>query len=532
MPDQVKVLNPNGINKDLRPYELSDDKWSDGNNIQFKDSKTKKVKGHKEVFGTPTVAPHWLLPFTTPTTNFWIYAGLSGIHKVTGTTHTNITRQTDDVDVPYTATTGSWNGGVLGGVAILNNGSDAPQQFGSASSKCEALDNWGGYNSAGASGNTDIVWKTSVMRPFKQFLVALNITEGSNKYPYRVRWSHPAEGGTVPASWQVSGTSDAGYVDLSQTNGWVVDCLPLKDINVVYKEDSVWGMSYEGGQSVFRFFEMFSDAGILSSRCVKGFGDKHFVVTNGDVYIHNSQTKESIIDSQMKESLFDSINPDFFTQTFVAPNYSANEMWVCFVSNENSDTTPYADKAYVWNWVDNSWSVRDIPNTAHIGWGIIDTTTESGQWDDDDYSWSSDGESWDNRGYNPSKTSMLFLGTKDTKFYEGNTTSTANGSNIAFSVEKTGMLLDYPGVKSVKKIVPRLTSTQDVDFYVGTEMITNSGVVWKGPYTFTPGTHSEIPVRASGTYISVKAETNNDTGVELDNLEIHWSPAGVRTNGV
>ena len=57
MPAQVTVLNPKGINRDISSYESAQDKWSDGNNIQFDNDKTAKVKGHLQVFGTPTAAP-------------------------------------------------------------------------------------------------------------------------------------------------------------------------------------------------------------------------------------------------------------------------------------------------------------------------------------------------------------------------------------------------------------------------------------------------------------------------------------------
>ena len=96
MPVQIKVLNPTGINKDISSYELPEDKWSDGNNIQFDNDKTAKVKGHLQVFGTPTVAPYWLMQFDTISTNSWIYPGLTKIYRVhtsgPTTTHTDITR--------------------------------------------------------------------------------------------------------------------------------------------------------------------------------------------------------------------------------------------------------------------------------------------------------------------------------------------------------------------------------------------------------------------------------------------------------
>ena len=96
MPAKITQLNPTGINKNISSYELPENKWSDGNNIQFDNDKTSKVKGHLQVFGTPTAAPYWLLPFDTATTNSWIYPGLTKIYRVhtsgASTTHTDLTR--------------------------------------------------------------------------------------------------------------------------------------------------------------------------------------------------------------------------------------------------------------------------------------------------------------------------------------------------------------------------------------------------------------------------------------------------------
>jgi len=228
MPAQITVLNPTGINRDIDSYELPETQWSDGNNIQFDNDKTAKVLGQQQVFGTPTVAPYWLLPFNTTTTDYWLYPSLTKIYRVSTsgitTTHSDITR-TSGGDYSATAAKG-WNGGVLGGVAILNNGVDDPQMLGSASSACADLTNWPASTSC------------QVIRPFKRFLVALDTTESGTRYPFRVKWSHPAEGGTVPTTWDpADATKDAGYVDLSQSNGYVIDCLPLGDVNIIYKED-------------------------------------------------------------------------------------------------------------------------------------------------------------------------------------------------------------------------------------------------------------------------------------------------------
>lgn len=514
---QVTLLNPNGINKDISPYELTNEQWSDGNNIQFDNDKTKKVLGHSQVFGSLSGAPYWLLHFSTPSVNYWFYPSLTKIYRTDGSTHTDVSRTSGG---NYAATAGhGWNGGVLGGVAILNNGVDVPQMIGSTASNFSALSNW--------LSNTTC----NVIRPFKQFLVALDTTESSTRYPFRVRWSHPAEGGTVPVTWSDSdATKDAGYVDLSQTNGFVVDCLPLKDTNIIYKEDSVWGMSFEGGQSIFRFYEIFNDAGILSRRCVKAFDDFHFVVSNNDVFIHNGQTKQSVIDSKMRDELFDSIHASYYDRTFVAPNYESNEMWICFVSGAN-DTDAFADKAFVYNWRNQTWSKRDLPHVSHIGWGILDSASGTTDWSETG-TWNADTGSWDYRGYNPSQTSLLMADATNSKLFEAGKTNQFNAVNYLSYIEKTSMSLGYSGTKSVNKIVPRIQGTGNVDCYVGQEMLPNQGITWKGPYSFTAGTHSEIPVRVTGNYIGVKIESTNNNTWSLDDMEIHWSPDGNRGNGV
>ena len=513
---QITVLNPTGINRDIDSYELPDTEWSDGNNIQFDNDKTAKVLGNQQVFGTPTQAPYWLMSFDTISTNSWIYPSLTKIFRVhtsgSTTTHTDVTRASGG-DYSAAANTG-WNGGVLGGIAIINNGVDNPQFMGTANNaKFADLTNW--------PSNTTC----QVIKPFKRFLVSLDITESGTRFPFRVKWSHPAEGGTLPSTWNpADATKDAGFVDLSQSKGFVIDCLPLGDTNVIYKEDSIWGMTFEGGQSIFGFRQLFSDVGILGRHCAQSFDNKHFVVSEDDVYIHDGQTKQSIVDSKIRDELFGSMHPDHKTRTFVAADREKNEMWINFVSNSN-DINAFADTAFVYNFRNNSWSKRDLPYASYIGWGVVEFDSTS-DWADSG-TWDTDSESWNE----PLKPTLLIASASATKLYILGSNQNA-GVNFRAYVEKDNMQLGYPGTKSIQKIVPRISGTGSVDFYVGSEMNPHQGTTWKGPYTFTSGVHSEIPVRATGNYVGVRIESTDENTWALANLEIHWSPSGNRGNGV
>jgi len=515
MPDQVTRLNFNGINKDISSYEVDPNKWTDGNNIEFDNDKTKKILGHKQVFGTLSGTPYFLLYHRDFNDDYWIYADLDKIYtanQVSGsTTHTDVTR-TSGGDYSASAAT-RWGGGVLGGVVILNNGVDVPQMKGTSASNFSDLSNWDSNHTC------------KVIKPFKRHLVALDMTESSTRYPFRVRWSHPAEGGTVPITWdETDATKDAGYVDLSQTSGIIKDCVPLRDSNIIYKEDSVWSMNYVGGTAIFSFTQIFPDAGILSKDCAKAFEGGHFVVGEDDVYIHNGQTRQSVVDTQIRDELFGLFEPDYKDRTFVVPDYEKNEMHICFVSVDNT-TDAFADKAFTYNWRNQSWSIRDLPHITYAAWGIVDET-DAIQWDTSDY-WNSTTESWNV----PLKSSIALADANNDKIYVQGSTNQFNGTNFRAFAERTNLDLGYQGTKAVKKIVPVLGGTGSVDFYVGYKYISNEATTWKGPYTFTPGTHSHIPVRATGNYVGVRLESTSNNTWALDNLEIHWSPQGSRARG-
>ena len=97
-------------------------------------------------------------------------------------------------------------------------------------------------------------WKVVSVRPFKNFLIALGITKGASVYPHMVKWSHTAVAGTIPASWDEADPAlDAGEQDIAETPDLLVDCLQLGDVNIVYKERSMYSMSHVGAPYIFRF---------------------------------------------------------------------------------------------------------------------------------------------------------------------------------------------------------------------------------------------------------------------------------------
>lgn len=311
-----------GIIKDMPPHELPPGAWSDGSNVIFTDGYAEKARGYAAVFGSSPVPFYYLLAVPQAVSYIWLEAGLQKVYAWNGATHTNITRQTLGVDVNYTgAATDLWSGCVLGGIPVLSNGVDTPQMWlpATTSTKLEALSNW--------PANTTC----KVIRNYKQFLVALNVTKPGGSFPSMVKWSHPADPGTVPVTWdETDPTRDAGEFTLSETGDSVVECAVMRDTNILYKEGSVWGMQFIGGNDIFRFQKLFGQFGAIGKNCVIEFlTGKHLVLTYGDVVVHDSQSVDSILTKRMRKWLVANLNPEAANQNFVTSYKSLEEVWIC-----------------------------------------------------------------------------------------------------------------------------------------------------------------------------------------------------------
>ena len=72
-------------------------------------------------------------------------------------------------------------------------------------------------------------------------------------------------------------------------------------------------MRYVGGNTVFTIDRLFSEHGILAPRCFAEFGDgMHFVVTHGDVIVHDGNTARSIANDIVRNHIFDEIDSVYY----------------------------------------------------------------------------------------------------------------------------------------------------------------------------------------------------------------------------
>ena len=596
-----------GIVQDIQPWQLPINAWSDGNNVRMEHGSVFKCKGYSSVMETCPVAPYHIVYIKISGNKYWVACGLTAIHvfdstekttsldggisaaatgitvdDTTGfetagtitigsediaytgistntftgcvrgggaTTHLDgalVTRTKKWYDITsgpgaggaYAATkTETWTSTVIGGVLVLTNGIDEPQFWElidgvpATIQKLQNLTNW------------PATTECKSMRSFRSFLISLNITSSTVNFPRVVKWSTEAAIQNVPSSWnEADATVDAGEYELADTKGAILDGLPLRDSFMIYKEDAVYSMTYVGTPFIFSFRQLSPSVGILSKNCVAEFDGGHFLFGNGDLYLNDGQRITSLLPHKMRDHVFALVDGDYIEKSFVVADYGRTEMLACFVST-SSGSDNQCDKALIWNRVNNTFSIRDIPNLSHIGYGSVKNELSYTTWtaaaalppSPAGPSWSSAIGAWA-VSWEDVENVLLFADPVATKLYRDGSGNKEDTTDMTAYVERTGLTFtaqnnpDQSTVKRIKAIWPKMTiaSSDTVNFYIGTQMSTEEAITWSSPMTFNPDSQSKVSCRASGKLYGIKIESTGDTSWRLDGLEFELDDAGRR----
>lgn len=523
-----------GIWADTSPRKLPDGAWSDGTNVRFDGYVARKVQGSRVVQGSLSASPYSIFAHTTfDGAQFFAYPGLTQVFTVNSNVHYDITRTlASGTAVLYnTDATLLWTGGVLGGLLFLNNGIDVPQIQLTPTASCRLSDL--------PSWPSTITTRCACMRAYRNYLVALDITKGGQRYRQMVKWSASADPLTAPSTWDESDTTaDAGELSLSETNGTVIDCLPMRDINIIYKDDSIHGMQFTGGQFIFRFYQIFNGIGLLAKRCVAAFEQYHCLVGNDlDIYVHDGNSIRSIAQDKGREWLRQNIDGTNYERTFVVANPVASEIWICVPVG----TDEYTSKVLMWNWRKDTWGVRQLNNVSAGAVGGIESSDYVTPWSALTDTWASWGVTWSELdSLPPDRKLVLVSPTRTTGLIETEYGSSEFGSALPFSLERQGQwalaskikdgqrVVDLQSVKFIRRVRFRTeeqSSSDGVIYSVAVQSDISSPLVWQSTSKMT-GTTAEVTVFKRGRFLNVRIESVEDTLFSLLEYEVDFEPAG------
>jgi hypothetical protein len=510
----VKNVGQFGMNKDLSQHELPINAWTDCENVRFLDGYANQFLGYGEVYQSPPAIPQYLLPCNVAGSRYWVYATAANQYAVTITggvaTHTDITHLTS-----RTGVANLWTGSLLSGVPILNAGDGATPPMAwdlNLTHKFVDLTAWPASTYCKS------------IRAYKNFLIALNITKGSSNYPYMVKWSHPADPGSLPASWdQTDPTKQAGEADIADGYDKIIDGMQLRDFFMIYKENSIYRMDFVGGNYVFKFTKVLGTSGALNCNCIADIDGQHVALTSNDIIIHDGNQATSILDKMTRRWLFQNMDATNYTMAFVFANPFFNEVNICYPSVGSS----YCDKAIVYNYKDNTISQRDMPNALCGAYGPVNNGL-TGAWNADSAPWPTDLTLWDGPDFVPSSARCL-IGSNNQKLYLLDSSSAYDGLIPNAKLERVGLSFDVPeSIKLIRGIRPRITgNTGDtVIISVGTQPDPWSTPVYTD-MTHTIGSTIANDCLVSGRYIAIKFSTGTAYQWRLDSFDIDVQTGGL-----
>jgi len=533
----VRNLGAVGLVTDVDAFNLPINGFTKANNIRFDEGKVKRSAIFRTVKDSLGFNPRGAFG-VVPSSGFDTVLMVSDSWNIKEYANNSISDRSGSITGssdprPYTFTS-------LADVVYINRKDRVPVFRLPSGTNFADLTNW------------DSTWKCSSLRKYKDQLIALNLTEGSTAYPNRVRYSDIVSANSIPTTWSATDTSaSSGFVDLVQMETEIIDGLELNQNFIIYSSSEVISMEFVGGTFLFNFRKLFSEDGVINQNCIVEAEGKHFVFGNSDLYVHDGNTKQSIADERIRSFVFKSLNVKNSDRCFVQHNKVLSEIYFCYQSGDdqaNFTNTARCNRAAVYNYKSNCWSMMDLPNVSAGTTANIDTVTT---YQDVTETYDEIGGSFFEQEDSFNRHTIMVgqddsdNGLSSDKIYALDLAD--SGSSLALAVdteatkppliERVGLDLDetrssLDGYKVVTRLLPQMstenTDNTSVTFQFGASDIPSASPNYGSTTTFDIATDYKVDSRAAGRYLSYKLTLADDDykDISFSSMDIDITSTG------
>lgn len=545
---RIRALGEIGIIKDVPPYDLPPNGFSDGLNVRFRKQHMEKMGGVIPVLtnGKPTGIPY--LTFERPNSQKKVYATGTHVYHIEGVdyhdiTPTGVTFKADDTH-PWTYTT-------LSNTFVINNPHDNPYGMQPEDDKLVPLPGWGKPSVVAGSPVHD--WKAGVIRKYKNYLIALAMSENGEELQQRVRWSDAAKINKFPTNWhEDDDTTDGGFNDLSDCEGRIIDGRPLRDSFIIYTNKDTYLMDYTGGVNVFNFSKLYSDSGVLTTNCVAEFEGKHFVVSQNDIFVHNGSDRQSVASNRVKNFLIEEISRIAPASTKVISVPTLKEIWIMYVGNggntdQGLDKEGACNKAAIWNWEFDTWTFYELPDLFDISTmtapeiGTVEWSSflPADLWDHE----VNEQKQWKTLGSDFTR-SILYGSSKDGCLYaldygvsinrwKDSTHSIGSTQPVICWAERQSMdfdevVEDIRSYKLIKNIVPQISGSGTLGLHIGGEEDPNLSPLYNEFQSFDILNDTKFDTFANYRYVAIKFIDSGAGSWKFTGYDVELEEGGTR----
>ena len=501
-----------GFVPDLPGYDLPPGAWTNSLNVRYRDGALEKCPGYTQTLGELSCTAIWAASMSDQATSYWVYGSNTVMYATDGTTHADITgtlslSATDDL---------GYTGGAFHGYLVVSDGVVAPQTWiPGLGNNLTSLSSWPAIT-------------CEVIRPWRDFLIALRIKESAVLNPRLMRWSDVAPKGALPGSWDYTDpTNQSGIKEFGETQDGLQDCAGLRDSLIIYKTNATWVADYVGGADVLGFRQLFSQSGLLTQDCIGQLPGGHAVLTGDDIVFHDGNSARSLLDRRARRWFFNRVDLTNYKRSFVAADYRNREMYFC-VPEQGRDR---ASLALVWNWAEDTLHPFDLgtPKTFGAVGAIPGTGTV---FDSDSTLFDGDQVPFDIELVSPFKQGLMLFDSGFTKAHLMGSGETYNGTEMSVYAERLGhpLTTDLAAMKRIWRIYPKLTGTAGttVRFWISVRESLAHDYAYTGPHLFTIGTDQWIDLRVDGRVIDLRFEYSGVGTFRFFGFDVDYEDAGAR----
>jgi hypothetical protein len=524
MPRQrVDNLGQIGINSDLMPPSLPINAWTKGMNVEVMDGAVGLSLGERRILNLD-VRPEFHYAYTDPLGEQYLVISNRDkvyIYRVDEGDPT-LPPAGSDITPAGFVTQGRISFASLNGVLIVNSSTSGPYYWSGV---------WGTDLVALPGWNAD--WVCTSMVAYREHLVALNMTEGANLYPHKIRWSSAAGPGEIPNEWVGSLSNAAGSMILGDTQGTITGACVVRDGLWVVKEDSIIPVNWVGGD----FIMVPSRAiGGVGTPLIHGFEEWQgglLILTSQDLILFDGVNQRSIVQERVKTLLGQILAGGAAERARLDVSSTLNRVIVQGVLGGRTRHTDGLVLAFGTG--ADSWGHRQLFNGYGFSNAVVNLSTAEDNWEDLTETWEDWDVAWAVNRYTPSQPIPLAMQSNDADTEWWATalvpfdSSDYAGNPRTSMVERRGIPIEgSDGIAMVTELWLDLFNETPVVVQVGAQVTVDAPVRWTPERTIQPGEKARIPVGKRGRYVCLSIMARETGFWRLSSMTIDWEHDGER----